>query len=85
MPGLETKQKLRLFLYRVISTGVSLAVAYGFLWLCMKGYLVRNPDVARIYMFVFLAVGVIVGETLSRRALRSFSAFRDRKFIPITY
>ena len=85
MPGLDMKRKLRLFLYRVIAVGIGLAVAYSFLWLCINRYLVRNPDTARVYMFSFLAISVIIGEMLSRKKLRSFSEFSKRKFIPMTY
>ena len=85
MPGLEMRTKLSLFVLRAACAGIGTAAAYGFLWLCIHKYIVRDPDVARIIMFAMVGVGVVIGETIARRKLKGLSYFRGRKIIPFTY
>jgi len=85
MPGIEMRPKLSLFLLRMACAGLGLALAYTFLWLCMTRYVVKDPDVARIYMFALFGLGVVAGEIWTRKRLRSMVQFQDKKFVPLTF
>ena len=85
MPGIDMRPKLSLFLLRVACASAGLIAAFGFLWMCMHLYIVKNPDTARIYMFGLFGLGVAVGEGLTRRRLRAMPEFRKKKFVPLTF
>jgi len=86
LPELGWRITTSLFVIRVACVGLGLVGAYGFMWFCMhEPHIVRNPDVARIYMFSMVGVSVAVGEFLARRYLRTKGIFDKKKHIPWVY
>jgi hypothetical protein len=85
MPGLEPRDRNRIFLMRLGFAVLGGAVTYGFLALCMHGYLDRDPFSAMRIGLIIFGLFAATGEYVTRRKLRRLNIFPAHKHIPWTY
>jgi hypothetical protein len=85
MPGLAPRDRNRIFLMRLGFAALGALVAYGFLYLCWRGWLIRDPYRAMNIGLILFGIVIAAGEYLTRKKLRSLNLFPAHKSIPWTY